>query len=463
MPTSVRHTFNTLWAFLATSGPVVLLGLVLLLLAYWALDPTPPKRVTLATGPDQGAYAEFGQRYREQLARNGIEVVLRSTQGSADNLALLKDETAGVDFAFVQGGADRRRQPDEPAPEGLISLGSLFYEPVWLFYRQASARERLKAEQVHGLSQLQGWRVSIGAEGSGVTNLMLRLFDLNNVAPSALAIHRLGQTPAVMALLAGEVDAIVFASAPESPMVQMLLQTPDIGLLDFPQAEAYARRLPIVAPVTLPRGVIDLARDLPSADVRLVAPTAQLVARSDAHPALQQLFVQAADRIHSEAGWFQQAGEFPSPRETELPIAKEAERFFRSGQPLMQRYLPFWMANLVDRMWVVLVSIIAVVIPLSRVLPPLWELRVRSKVFRWYGKLRQIEDALDDGDAPPQRLIDELDALETRVGRQQVPLSHADELYALRSHIGLVRQKLLALQGTPADVDRSPLPSSGTA
>lgn len=440
-----RDTVINTRDLLVTGGPFVLIALALLGLAYWALDPTPPRKVTLATGPEQGAYAEFGQRYKAHLQRYGIEVELRGTQGSSENLELLQDASSGVDFAFVQGGAGRLRRDDEgPSPE-LVSLGSLFYEPVWLFYREAAAKEKLGGQRLESLAQLEGWRVNIGAPGSGVTPLMLRLFDANGLAPEDLVVQRLGNTPAVMSLFAGETDALVYTSAPESPLVQMLLLTPGIGLMDFAQAEAYSRRLPIVSPVLLPRGVVKLGEDVPPQDVRLLAPTAMLVARDDSHPALQQLFVQAAHAIHSDAGWFQRRGEFPSLRGSELPLAKEAERFFQTGPPFLQRYLPFWLANLIDRMWVVLAGVIVVLIPLSRVLPPLYELRVRSRVFRWYARLRQIEEGLADGPQGAQPLMNDLDELDAKVKQLQVPLSHADELYALRSHIDLVRTKLRAL------------------
>lgn len=443
-----RDTLVNTRDLLVTGGPFVAIALALLVFAYWALDPTPPKKLTLATGPEQGAYAEFGQRYKAHLQRYGVEVELRGTQGSSENLKLLQDAESGVDFAFVQGGAGRLRRNDEGPPPDLVSLGSLFYEPVWLFYREAAAKEKLGSTQLESLAQLEGWRVSIGAPGSGVTNLMLRLFDANGVAPEDLVIQRLGNTPAVMSLFAGETDALVYTSAPESPLVQMLLLTPGIGLMDFAQAEAYSRRLPVVSPVLLPRGVVKLGDDVPPRDVHLLAPTAMLVARDDSHPALQQLFVQAAHAIHGDAGWFQRRGDFPSMRGSELPLAKEAERFFRSGPPFLQRYLPFWLANLIDRMWVVLAGVIVVLIPLSRVLPPLYELRVRSRVFRWYARLRQIEEGLADGFDHPrgaQPLMNDLDELDAKVKQLQVPLSHADELYALRSHIDLVRKKLRAL------------------
>jgi hypothetical protein len=225
-------------------------------------------------------------------------------------------------------------------------------------------------------------------------------------------------------------------------MVQMLLQTPGVRLYDFVQAEAYARRFPFMSAVTLPRGVVDLARDQPSADVHLVAPTATMLARASLHPALVQLFVQAAQQVHGAPGWFQRKGEFPNAGDAERSVDPEAMRVYRSGTPWLQRYLPFWLANLADRMWVVLLAIAAVLLPLSRILPPLYEFRIRSRVFRWYGRLRAVEAAV--GERPAPALLEELDEIDAQVGRVSVPLSHADELYALRSHIAMVRRRLAA-------------------
>jgi len=204
----------------------------------------------------------------------------------------------------------------------------------------------------------------------------------------------------------------------------------------------YNQRFPFISPVTLPRGVIDLARDMPPQDVPLVAPTGTLVARDGTHPALIQLFVQAAQQVHGSAGWFHRKGEFPNARNTERPLAAEAERFYRNGVPFLQRYLPFWLANLFERMWPVLVTIIAVLLPLSRMLPPLYEFRVRSRIFRWYGQLRALEAAVNK--RPASELTRELEALERRVEQIAVPLAYTDELYALRSHIQQVLRRVQA-------------------
>jgi TRAP-type uncharacterized transport system substrate-binding protein len=438
----IRHTLLSVRDLLATAGPFVLLALLLLVGAYWLLDPTPPRRLVMATGTERGAYSEFGALYAKILAREGIKVELRHTQGSVENLALLRDKNSGVDVAFLQGGVETPKDGDDSVNEDLISLGSLFYEPVWLFYREDSARRLLKTPMLNSLSQLPGWRINGDTDGSGVRSMVHQLLEANAVDARGLTLLNQPTTPAVVSFLEGSIDAIVFVSAPESLMVQMLLRTPGVRLFDFAQAEAYSRRFAFLSPVTLPRGIVDLASDQPPQDVRLVAPTAMMVAREGTHPALLQLLVHAAAQIHGSAGWFRYKGDFPNTRNTSLPIAAEAARFYRDGVPWLQRYLPFWFANLIDRMWVVLISIVAVLIPLSRVVPPLYQFRVRSRVFRWYGQLRALEESL--GKRPNDELQHELDEIERRVGLVRVPLSYADELYALRSHIAMVRNRLLS-------------------
>jgi hypothetical protein len=338
---------------------------------------------------EQGAYVEFGRHYAALLKEHGITVELRTTQGAAGNAALLHDAASGVDTS---------------------------------------------------LAHLAGWKLNVGAPGSGVPLLMERLLEANRVEPGSVTLSRQPITPAVVDLLEGRLDAIAIASAPESQMVQMLLRTPGIELANLVQSEAYARRFPFMSHVVLPRGVADLAADIPPQDILLIAPTATLVARKSLHPALMQLFVQAAQQVHGQAGWFQRKGEFPNPVNTERPIAPEAQRFYKDGPPWLQHYLPFWLANLFDRMWIALVAIIAVLLPLSRVVPPLYEFRIRSRVFRWYAQLRAVEDA--SSERPVDELLGDLEDIEARVGRVHIPLAYADELYALRSHIQLVRRRL---------------------
>ena len=442
MPPALRSLLIQLRELLLTTGPFVLLAAGLLAGAYWLLQPNPPRHVVLATGVAQGAYDEFGKRYAAQLARHGITVELRASQGSADNLALLRDTVSGVDIAFVQGGTLAPPPGSEVPERGLVSLGSMFYEPVWLFYREDAAKRLTGGPALTQLGQLAGGRLNVGAPGSGTPPLMQSLLEVNRITPASITLTQQALTPAVVDLLAADVDALALVSAPEALMVQMLLQTPGIRLFDVAQAEAYSRRLPFLRAVTLPRGVVDLSRDMPASDLRLVAPTASLVAREGLHPALVQLFVQAAQQVHGGAGWFQRRGDFPNADGAEWPIAAEAQRFYRNGVPWLQRYLPFWLANLADRMWLALLAIIGLLIPLARVLPPLYEFRIRRRVFRWYAQLREVEEA--QGQRPADELLGELDAIETKLGQITVPLSYADELYALRGHIDMVRRRVRA-------------------
>jgi NMT1-like family len=438
MPKVIQYSLVSVRELLTSAGPFVLLATALLALAYWWLDPNPPKQVTLATGPAQSAYAEFGTRYAKALKHSGIKVILLPSEGSSENLQMLRDGRA--DLGFVQGGsADAQANLDS----GIESLGSLFVEPLWLFYRSDAAVKIDKSGRLNALQQLNGLRVNVGTAGSGVPALMDKMFEINRMEPGALKLSRLEQTPATVAFLNAELDALVFASAPESSMVQMLLQTPGVKLLDFAQNEAYSRRFAFLAPVSLPRGVVDLAGDVPAQDVRLVAPTTTLLAQHGVHPAILQLFSQASLKMHGGAGWFNRAHEFPNAANTEFPLAQEAERTLKTGIPLLQRYLPFSMANLVERMWLALGIILAVLLPLSRIVPPLYQFRIRSRIFRWYGQLRSIEERLGIQSASIADLVHELDALEARVEKINVPLSYTEELYSLRNHIGLVRQKML--------------------
>ena len=442
MPKTIRYTLLSIRDLAVSVGPFILLAITLLALAYWWLDPNPPKRVTLATGPAQSAYEEFGKRYAKALAAEGIEVVTVPSEGSAANLQLLRE--GKVDLGFVQGGTSDYTEIDQNT---LTSLGSLFVEPLWLFYREQSARQVTPTATLSTLTQLQGLRINMGTSGSGVPMLMAKLLESNRIDPATLKISQLEQTPATVAFINGELDAIVFATAPESLLVQMLLQTQGVKLMNFAQSEAYSRRFAFLSATRLPRGMVDLAGNIPPEDVRLVAPTTALIARTTTHPALRQLFALAGNQIQGGAGWFKRAREYPNIENNELPIAQEAERAIKADAPLLQRYLSFWVANLIERMWLVMGIIIAVLLPLSRIIPPLYAFRVRSRIFRWYGQLRNIEMRISSEDNSD--LLKELNMLENHAEKVSVPLSYTDELYALRSNINLVRKKLLNKHATP--------------
>lgn len=434
-----QFTQFSLRDLIVTAGPMTVLVIALCYVAYRLVDPSPPKQVTLATGQENSAYEEFGKKYAAALGKFGIKVTLVPSLGSQENLQRLMDPDSGVDIAFVQSGLIEQQAAKDA---GLVSLGSLFTEPVWLFYRES--------KKITQLTQLKGLRVNVGPEGTGVPKLFKTILSVNGLEPEDVKIKQLENTPATVELLEGRIDALVFSSAPDALLIQMLLQTPGIKLFDFTQAEAYSRRFPFLTHVVLPRGIVDLGRDLPPKNYHLIAPTATLVAREDLHPALIDLFVQAAGTIHGGAGWFRKQGEFPNASYTEIPVIPEAEKFYKDGPPFLQRYMSFWLANFFDRMWVVIVALGALILPLSRIVPPLYVWKVRSRVYRWYGQLRTVEQAIED--VPPGKRatvypaqLRRLTEIEERVNQISIPLSFADELYRLRSHINLVRKRILWL------------------
>ena len=465
----IKLFFLNLRDMIVTAGPLLVLVAGLLLAAYWWLDPQPPKQVRLASGPEGSADAAFGARYAKALARDGITVQLVTTQGSLDNLKLLRE--GEVDVAFVRGGSSvlsRAVRPAATASEpaaaedpdaSLQSLGALYYDPLWIFYRKEVAAQTLKqapaSAQVGGeprlqfLTQLRGLRVNVDQTGSGVPALMSRLLRANGVEETELTLSHLGQDKAAEALLAGDIDVAVMTGAPQSSVVRTLLRAPDIYPMELAQADAYARRNAFMRTVTLPRGVADLAEDIPPRDVTLLAATTALLTREDTHPALRQLFAQAAQSIHSRSGWLNEAREFPNTRTSELPVSAEGDRAI-NGKPLFwQRYLPFWASNVIERMWLVIGGLIVLILPLSRVVPPLYTFRVRRRVFRWYARLRDIESRAEAGKTPREQLLRELDELDRVANGIAVPLAHADEVYALRNNIHATRKRLLGK--VPAD------------
>ncbi len=444
---------------LASAGPVLLLALGLLAAAYWWLDPQPPRTVTLATGPAGSAYAEFGQRYAQALARDGIKVQLLPTQGPAANLQALRDHKA--DVAFVRGGS---ADMSDDAEHGVMSLGALFYEPLWLFYRPAALNKATTASKpapaadttrLTSLTQLRGLRVNLDQPGSGAPELMTRLLEANGMMSNEVIVSQLAPEAAARALQAGQLDALVLVTAPESPVVQQLLQQPGVALAELPQADALARRFPFLQTVTLPRGMVHLARDLPPDDIHLLAATTALLTHEDTHPALRQLFAQAAQQIHGGSGWFNGARDFPNTRTSELPVSPEGDRAINGTPPFYQRYLPFWASNLLERMWLVIGGLIVLLLPLSRVVPPLYTYRVRQRVFRWYARLREVEARMEEGDGDATELLNELDELDRVASQITVPLAHAEEVYALRSNIEKTRRRLLGRGSVPALKEQS--------
>jgi ABC-type amino acid transport substrate-binding protein len=438
----LRLLLQSMRDLVVSMGPLLLLGGGLLVAAYVWLDPQPPRQVRLATGPAGSAYAGFGEGYAKALARERIRVELIATDGALDDLAHLRAGTA--DVGFVRGGM---ADPAADTEAGIVSLGSLFYEPIWIFYRRdLPIARRQPGSELQRLTQLRGLRVNVDQDGSGVPQIVEKLLALNQLKPGDLQLSNLPPDAAGAALRQGRLDAAVLISAPQAGLIRTLLRDPGLALMAFEQNEAYSRHLPFLSTVSLPRGVVDLAADLPPRDVPLLATTTALLARDKTHPALRQLFAQAAVNLHSEAGWFNGARDFPNTRTSELPVSAEGDRAINGTPPAWARYLPFWAGNLLERMWLVVGGLLVLMLPLSRVVPPLYTFRVRSRVFRWYARLREVEARLEADTAERDALLDELDELDRVTHRIAVPLSHAEELYALRNNIHAVRKRLLARQ-----------------
>ncbi len=421
--------------------------LVLIVAGFWYaaqfIKPAPPDRIVVATGGAGGAYQRFGALYRPLIERNGIRFIERTTAGAVENLALLRAADGEVDVAFVQGGLGLGSDP-----AGLVSLGSIYYEPLWVFYRNA--------EPIDQLVHLRGKRIAIGAAGSGTRKLALDLLEASGAAAPPTRLLPLGGLAAVEALRAGKADAIFLVGPANSGAVWASFYAEGFRLMSFAQADALVRRWPFLSKLTLPRGAIDLVRDIPGRDVALVAPVAALVARDSVHPALIDLLLQAAAEVHGQPGLFQRAGEFPNPRQVDFPLSPDADRFYRSGTRFFQRYLPFWAATLLDRLLVLLIPVLALMIPLMRIAPALYGWRARSRIYKWYGQLKFLEEGWrrDPGARRRDEWLAELDGLEARVNRIRTPLAYANQLYILREHIGLVRQAMVgsgaAAAGAPA-------------
>ncbi len=403
------------------------------------VEPPPHGKIVIASGGQQGAYYRFAQSYAAELQKAGLSVEVRETAGSVENLRLLGEDDSGVSVAIVQSGVGR---PEEA--ERFYALGSLYREPLWVFYRGEASLSRL--------SQLAGKQIGIGPAGSGTNAIATRLLTINGVSESESAteepqthLEPMKVAAAASALLNGELDAAFFVAAFEADYIQTLLNDSHVKLLNFDQREAYCRQFRFLAPVTLPAGLVDLGRNVPAQDVALVAPTAMLVVRQDFHPALIQLLLAAATRVHSQGDELSTPGEFPSPAYCDFPVSDNAKRFFTSGQPVLQRLLPFWLASLVDRAKVMLIPLIMLLMPLLRATPPLMRWQIRRKIYRWYSDLREIDQKLTLGLSAAQ-LDEELARLrdiDHQVAFVDVPLSYMEEFYHLRLHMEMLQQRVI--------------------
>jgi TRAP-type uncharacterized transport system substrate-binding protein len=412
---------------------IVLPLAVLLALAIWGIthyvQPAPPKIVVMSTGPLDGAYHAFAQRYKKILAEYGVTLELRPSAGAVENIERLKSRKDGVSLALVQGGIAN----EENSP-GLVTLGSMFYEPSWLFYRSGL--------RIDLGNQLRGKRIAIGAPGSGTRAVGLHVMRETGLAEPPTVLSDLGGLAAAKALEAGEVDAVFYVAAPDAQGVQRLLAAPGVQLLSTKRAETFVRRMPFLHKLTFPEGAADLARNVPPTDITLLAVTANLVAVEDIHPVIVDLLLEAAKKVHGGAGLFQRVGEFPAPRDLDLPLSPDAERFYKGSPSILRSYLPFWMAVWINRIIVVALPLLIIAIPVFRNLPVIYRWRMRRNTYRWYGELRITENAVRRGEGDPAAQLARLDRIEQQLDRQRVPAAYAADFYNLRSHIQMVRDQL---------------------
>ncbi len=413
------------------------------------LGPLPPKVVIMSTGTVGSDYELYARQYQAILGRSGVKLQLIPSSGSVDNIRRLNDPHSGVTVAFAQGGLTSEAQSPE-----LESLGTTFYQPFWFFVRREISVTRLE--------DLRGKTVAIGPEGSGTRQLAKQVLALNSIDERDLQLLPLPAAQAGDALLRGEIEAAAMVTAWDTPVVHRLLASADVDLAGMPRADAYVALYPYLTKLVLPMGVGNLATNRPAADVKLVAPEASLIVRKDLHPAIKYLLLEAATEIHSAGGLFRKPGEFPAPEPVDLPISKDARQFYKSGPPLLQRYLPFGLAVLASRLLVLLIPILGVAYPLLRTAPALYAWSIRRRIFRLYGELKFIELELEarSGDARNE-LLPRLERLEDRANHLQVPFAFAHFLYQVRNHIALVRSRFASQ--SVRSTDESPAAVSLTA
>jgi TRAP transporter TAXI family solute receptor len=419
----VRDIAST-WGLAIT---VLVIGFVV---AYQFVEPAPPKRIVLATGADGGAYQRFGEEYAAYLQTAGIEVELRTTEGSVENLALLKSG-GEIDVAFVQGGI-----ADSEANDRVLAIGSLYLEPVWLFVDNESA--------IATIDDLRGKRIALGTEGSGTRAVATKLLAAHGIDSSSAEFVGTALDELDSAFTLGRIDAAFMIASPESEYVSALIGRQDVSLQSLERTDAYVRRLSYLSKVELPQGVIDLRTNTPDTDVQTVALTAMLATTDDLHPALIDLFLIAATDINGQHSLLSDAGQFPTPRFIDLPLSEDAERYFQRGPPFLMRYLPFWAATLIDRLWVMLFPVIGLAIPLMKLIPPAYRWQIRRRLLRLYSELEQVDpygNAVRDAEDLAERL-QQLEKLDNDSIIASVPREYTDDVYKLRRDIDLVRRRL---------------------
>jgi TRAP transporter TAXI family solute receptor len=411
---------------------ILVLFVALAAVAAAVLYPAVPRVLVMATGPVGSAYSDFGRRYQELLARQGVHLTLLNTAGSIKDLSLLATRQSGVGITFAENGLARPEQTRD-----LVSLGTVAFEPLWIFCHD----KRLALSDQ--LNELRGKRISIGPAGGGTQDLALKLLARNGVNGSNAELLSLPPESAAEQLAQGTIDVAIILTSIDAPAVQQLLGSPEISLISLRRADAYIAVYPFLSKLILPAGAVDLANNRPPADVELLATKTSLVVRRDLQPAIQYLLLDAATVIHSPPELFRKAGEFPAAEAIDWPLSGNARQFYKSGMPFLQHYLPLWLAVLTEQLAILLIPLAAVVYPLVRALPAIYGWRVRQRIYRLYGELKVLELRVEnDNERRSEALLAELSKLEGRVARLRVPVSFAEMVYTLRRNMDLVRARL---------------------
>ncbi|AOE83708.1 TAXI family TRAP transporter solute-binding subunit [Pseudomonas sp. TCU-HL1] len=405
---------------------------------FYFVAPPPPMHARLATGSPSGGYHAFGEKLKAELAKRGFELELVRSTGSRDNLAKLQSGT--VEIALVQSGQELTL--NQKARERLHGLGVMYQEPLWLFKR--------KELQIDSMADLLPLRVAIGAENSGTRSVSDAILGANQITSERYPPQwqPVSGTPAASALLTGELDAGFFLGPAESAVVQRLAASPELDLFSLRRSAAYRARLPYLTRLEVGEGLLNLASNSPSQDIRTLAPVATLVANDEFHPSLTPLILEAAREVMKNGTLLDPPGIYPSAKPQTLSTLDEADYYYEKGLPILQRYLPFRIASLADRYIILLIPLLVIMIPLSKAVGPIYRWRIRARIYRWYKDLREIDRKLGK-DTPPEQLaaeIEQLEKLEQRLARVEVPLSYSNELYDLHMHLRYVIERLQAVQ-----------------
>ncbi len=422
-----RSLRDILFAFV----PACLITLSVAVIAYKFVNPAPPNRIVISTGEDQDDYQSYAKLYKDILKEDGVELITKASQGPSENLKRLKDESSDVQVGFVQDGLGNA----EEAPD-LSSLGSLYYEPIWIFYSGQKTPSKL--------SDLMGQKIAIGRANSGTNILAQRILKSAGVTAENTQLLEIGSQNAVDAIKSGEATVALFLRTGEDPLIEKLMHDPSVKLMNLDQAEAITRQIPFLHHLTLPHGAFDLKNNIPAEDINLVSPTITLLVRDDLHPALVYLLLKAAVQVHSSPGLFERKDEFPVDKDYQFSLREEAKSFYKSGTPFWQRFLPFWLATLLDRFLLLVIPVAAIILPMIKVVPKIYVWRIRNRIFQRYGELKFIETQLHPDSTPEKYLehLDKLDAFEMKVNHLKVPLDYSDYIYSLREHIDFVRGRI---------------------